>query len=175
MRITRAFALVVSLSAMAACSSSIHSSSPTTSHGTTPTTSAGTTPPTGAPPATSTTTAVPATTTTSTTAAALPIARFSGWSGIKPSTIYFSGDAGNIVSGIEWSVWASDVAIGQGRWGYDDCNPNCAQGHVTDYPTTVRLSNVSGGQFTQVVEIQTGPYAHTQTFTLPSTFIGASS
>ncbi len=130
-----------------------------------------------AAPATTTTAAPAATTTaapaaTTTTAATLPIAKFRTWSGIKPSTIYFSGDAGNIVSGITWS-WTADSAVGQGTWGYDDCNPNCAQGHVTYYPTTVKLSAVAGGQFTQLVEIQTGPYAHTLTYTLPSTFIDA--
>jgi hypothetical protein len=173
MRDTRGFVLAVSLGVsltvgVAACSSSPrHQTVPTTIQTAPATTTTGVT--------TATTGATTATTgaTTSTTAAALPIAKFSNWSGIKPSVIYFSGDAGNIVSGIVWSVWASDVAIGQGEWGYDDCNPNCAQGHVTDYSTMVRLSNVSGGQFTLVTEVQSGPYAHTQSFTLPSTFIGA--
>ena len=114
-------------------------------------------------------------TTSTVVAAALPIAKFSNWTGIKPTTIYFSGDAGNIVMGITWSSWTASSAEGQGMWGYEDCIPNCAQGHVTDYPTTVKLSAVSGGQFTQLVEIQTGPYAHTLTYTLPSTFINAAS
>jgi hypothetical protein len=94
---------------------------------------------------------------------------------MKPRIIYFSGDAGNIVSGIVWSSWTTGSAAGQGLWGYDDCNPNCAQGRVTNYPTTVNLSAVSHGQFTQITEIQTGPYAHTLTYTLPSTYIGAGS
>jgi hypothetical protein len=179
-------AVVTSIAVAAGCSSGTHRAAITST--TTPaSTPAASTPATSALPASGPTTSTPAaggpTTTsappaggpTTSTASTLPIATFSNWSGVKPGTIYFSGDAGNIVSSITWSTWTSDSATGQGTWGYDDCNPNCAQGHVTNYPTTVKLSGASGRQFTQLVEIQTGPFAHTLTYTLPSTFIGASS
>jgi hypothetical protein len=178
MRSTRVFALSCGLAiAVVACSSSSHQTAPPTVPTSTSTTAAA--PATTAPETTAPVTTAPVTTAPVTTApvtgAALPIARFSNWNGVKPSVIYFSGDAGNIVSGITWSSWTGDSAVGQGMWGYDDCNPNCAQGHVTNYPTTVKLSAVVGGQFTQLVEIQTGPYAHTLPYTLPSGFVGAGS
>lgn len=170
MRLTCGLALTIGLATVsAACSYSSHLTS------TTSTTSAPATTSTAVPATTSTIAPTTTLAPTTTTAAALPIAKFSNWSGVKPGVIYFSGDAGNIVSGIVWSSWTANSAAGQGVWGYDDCNPNCAQGHVTSYPTTVKLSGVSVGQFTQLVETQTGPYAHTLTYTLPSTFVGAGS
>ena len=72
----------------------------------------------------------------------LPTATLGGWTGIEPSLMQFSGDAGNIVSDIDWSTWNDQDAVGRGEWGYDDCTPDCAGGKVTDYPTTITLSGV---------------------------------
>jgi hypothetical protein len=104
----------------------------------------------------------------------LPTAKFRSWSGRRPSTIYFSGDAGNIVSDIHWSSWGHESALGSGRWGYDDCSPNCAQGKVTYYPASIRLFRPVHGVFTRARETQTGPHGRTFTFPLPDS-IGAAS
>lgn len=106
-------------------------------------------------------------------AAPLPIARFADWSGRDPSIIYFSGDSGNIVSRLSWS-WTATQAVGHGTRGFNDCEPNCAEGHVTFAPETVTLSDPAGGQFTQGVEQDSGAGGMTMHFTLPSPYIDAS-
>lgn len=103
----------------------------------------------------------------------LPVAHFSNWTGRDPTIIYFSGDSGNIVSGLTWS-WTPTQAVGHGTWGYESCDPNCAQGTVTPYPAVVTLSGAVGGQFTKGVETTSGPHGFTQNFTLPNTSVGAS-
>jgi hypothetical protein len=97
----------------------------------------------------------------------LPTATLGAWTGIEPSLMQFSGDAGNIVTNIGWSSWSDQSAVGRGEWGYDDCVPDCAQGAVTDYPTTITLSDPSGGRFTQLSEEQSGPFGSTFDFVLP--------
>ncbi len=104
-----------------------------------------------------------------------PIIKLADWSGVEPATIGFSGDAGNIVTAITWSSWTNTSAVGHGTWGYDNCDPNCAEGQVTPYPTTLTLSHPSGGQFTLVTESQSGPHGQVSRYTLPSTFINGPS
>ena len=87
------------------------------------------------------------------------------WAGIEPNVVAISGDAGNIVSDMTWTSWNSEVAVGHGTWGYDDCNPDCASGTVTDYPATITFSEPSFGRFTVLTEVTTGP--HGFTFSLP--------
>ncbi len=64
--------------------------------------------------------------------------------------------------------------MGHGSWGYESCDPNCAQGTVTPYPTTIALSDPVSGRFTQVTETQSGPYGSTLNFTLPDPGLSAS-
>ena len=104
-----------------------------------------------------------------------PTVTLSNWTGVEPSTFYFSGDSGNIVTGITWSSWTPTSAVGSGTWGYNDCTPDCAGGKVTPYQATITLSEPSGGNFTKLVEQQSGPYGQLQTFTLPSHYIGGPS
>lgn len=110
-----------------------------------------------------------------------PTATFAGesepgtWTGVEPTTIWFSADSGNIVGSIRWTAWTDQSAVGSGTWGYDDCLPSCAGGKVTDYPATIELSAPSHGQFTSLTEIQSGPYGHTHNFTLPSRVVRATS
>jgi hypothetical protein len=104
----------------------------------------------------------------------LPTATLGAWTGIEPSLMQFSGDAGNIVSNIAWSSWNDQDAVGRGEWGYDNCTPDCAGGTVTDYPTTITLFDPSGGRFTQVTEQQSGPFGGTLTFSLPGPSFRAS-
>jgi hypothetical protein len=95
-----------------------------------------------------TTTAVPATTTT----AALPIITLGGFSGRYPTEIAFSADGGNVVTGITWSSWTANGAVGNGTWTYENCVPDCVHGSQTPYPATITLSNPVGGQFTTLTE-----------------------
>jgi hypothetical protein len=98
------------------------------------------------------------------------------WTGAKPKTIWFSGDSGNIVTNITWSSWGPNSGVGRGTWHYDNCVPDCAQGTVTDYPASIRVSHPSAGQFTRLTEAQSGPHGRTYTFPLPDPGLnGASS
>ena len=74
------------------------------------------------------------------------------YSGRRPKDIYFSGDAGNIVTRIRWSQWTTSQAVGRGTSNILSCVPNCAQGSATPVPTTVVLSRPSKGHFTFVTE-----------------------
>jgi hypothetical protein len=68
--------------------------------------------------------------------------------GIKPTQIYFSGDASLSIRQIIWSSWNASGATGSGSWYLRTCLPNCVQGPVTKYPATLRLSAVRHGRFT---------------------------
>jgi hypothetical protein len=68
--------------------------------------------------------------------------------GIKPTQIYFSGDATLSIRQITWSSWNASGATGSGSWYLETCLPNCAQGPVTKYPATLTLSAVQHGWFT---------------------------
>jgi hypothetical protein len=105
----------------------------------------------------------------------LPTATLGAWTGIEPTLVQFSGDAGNIVTDITWSSWNDNAAVGEGSWGYDNCLPDCAGGIVTHYPARITLSDPSGGRFTQLTEDQSGPFGRTSTFTLPGPTFNASS
>jgi len=160
---------------LAACGSS--TASPPSKKPATKTTTA--TPSKGAASTTSSTTAAATTTTTAASSSGsasttVPTATFGSWTGTEPTIVYFSGDSGNIVSGLTWTSWTSQSATGHGSWGYENCDPNCAQGTVTPYPATISLSDPVGGRFTQVTETQSGPYGSTLNFTLPDPSLSAS-
>jgi hypothetical protein len=78
------------------------------------------------------------------------------WSGIKPKEIGFSGDGGNIVTGIRWKSWTRTGAVGTGTSDIQNCVPNCAQGSQTPVSTKVTFSNPVNGHFTKVVEVRHG-------------------
>jgi hypothetical protein len=131
------------------------------------------------PPATTTT--IPAATTTPappttiatappTTAAPagpLPDLTIAGWTGRDPVVIYFSGDAGNIATGLTWSVWNQTEAVGQGTRNELGCVPNCAQGTSTPYPVTLTLTDPVNGSFTSILEQTADGKGTTETFTTP--------
>ncbi len=102
----------------------------------------------------------------------LPIVTIQGWAGIEPNVVAISGDAGNIISDMVWSSWTSSMAVGHGMWGYDDCNPDCASGTVTDYPATITFSELSFGRFTLLTEVTVGPHGFTASFSMPGPFLG---
>lgn len=78
------------------------------------------------------------------------------WSGMRPTTIDYSADAGNIVTGISWSSWTATEAQGEGTSNIQNCIPNCAQGTQTPYPTTIMLIAPHGGHFTEITEDRNG-------------------
>jgi hypothetical protein len=88
--------------------------------------------------------------------AALPLLITMGWSGVEPSTIDFSADGGNIVTGIKWVSWTATGATGDGASGIQSCVPNCAQGTTKQVPTTIVLSDPVNGHFTHLVETRNG-------------------
>jgi hypothetical protein len=106
----------------------------------------------------STTAASVTSTTSSSTApsAAVPLLVTMGWSGVKPKIVDFSGDGGNVVTGVAWASWTAAGAVGQGTSGIQSCVPNCAQGKTKFVPTTIVLSDVIGNHFTHLIESRNG-------------------
>lgn len=86
-----------------------------------------------------------------TAAPALPKLIVGSYSGIKPETIAFSGDGGNIVGKLTWT-WTQTSAVGHGVSDIQGCVPNCAEGTETPVRTTITLSMVQDGHFTKIVE-----------------------
>ena len=78
------------------------------------------------------------------------------WSGIRPTTIGFSGDGGNIVTRIHWNSWTQTGAVGTGTSDIQGCVPNCAQGSETPVSTKVTFSKPINGHFTKVIEVRAG-------------------
>ncbi len=81
--------------------------------------------------------------------------------------IYFSGDAGNIATGLTWSVWNQTEAVGHGTREELGCVPDSAAGTATPYPVTLTLSSPRGGGFTSIVEQTADGKGTTDTFTAP--------
>jgi hypothetical protein len=98
---------------------------------------------------------------------ALPTVTIGGWTGREPAAIYFSGDAGDIVTGLTWSTWNQSEAVGEGMRNELSCVPNCAQGSATPYPATVTMSAPMNGQFTSIVEQTADGKGTTETFNSP--------
>jgi hypothetical protein len=51
-----------------------------------------------------------------------------------------SGDSTTFLSNMTWTSWSGSEAVGAGTYKIDDCNPNCAAGHVYSVATMVTLS-----------------------------------
>ena len=51
-----------------------------------------------------------------------------------------SGDSTAFLFHMTWSTWSGSEAVGTGTYKLDDCNPNCAGGHVYPVATVVTLS-----------------------------------
>ncbi len=51
-----------------------------------------------------------------------------------------SGDSTAFLFHMTWSTWSGTEAVGTGTYRLDDCEPNCAGGHVYPVPTVVTLS-----------------------------------
>ncbi|MGH3286489.1 MAG: hypothetical protein ACRDPD_17725 [Streptosporangiaceae bacterium] len=51
-----------------------------------------------------------------------------------------SGDSTAFLSHMTWTTWSGSEALGTGTYKLDDCNPNCAGGHVYSLAAVVTLS-----------------------------------
>ncbi|MGD0880073.1 MAG: hypothetical protein ABSB09_00695 [Acidimicrobiales bacterium] len=89
------------------------------------------------------------------------------WTGRDPVTVYFSGDAGNVATGLTWSVWNQTEAVGHGTRRELGCVPNCAEGTSTPYPVTLTLTDVTNGAFTSILEQTADGKGTTETFDSP--------
>ena len=74
----------------------------------------------------------------------------------SPGGINFSGDAGYIITNINWSSWGPNEADGTGTSDIQGCVPDCATRSETPYTDTIVLSSPQGGQFTQVSSTRDG-------------------
>ena len=85
-----------------------------------------------------------------------PVVSIGDYTGRDPTVIGFSGDAGNVVSGIIWSSWTATGAQGLGKSYLDNCVPNCAAGTTTLAPAEIVLSVPVDGRFTVMLERRAG-------------------
>src|SRR5580693_3268314 len=51
-----------------------------------------------------------------------------------------SGDSTAFLFHMTWTTWSGSEAVGSGSYKLDDCNPDCAGGHVYSLATVVTLS-----------------------------------
>jgi hypothetical protein len=51
-----------------------------------------------------------------------------------------SGDSTSFLANMAWSTWSGTEAVGTGTYKINDCNPNCAAGHVYSVATVVTLN-----------------------------------
>jgi hypothetical protein len=51
-----------------------------------------------------------------------------------------SGDSTAFLFHMTWSTWSGTEAVGTGTYKLNDCEPNCAGGHVYPVPVVVTLS-----------------------------------
>ncbi len=59
----------------------------------------------------------------------------------KPATVILAcGDASLGATGVVWSRWGQKAAVGAGTGQLNDCNPDCARGHVKTAPMSLRAS-----------------------------------
>jgi hypothetical protein len=85
----------------------------------------------------------------------LPVLIAGSYRGRRPSNIYISGDAGDIVTGLHWD-WTATHATGEGTSNIQNCVPNCASGTDTPVPTSIVLLDPTNGYFTKLVEQRNG-------------------
>jgi hypothetical protein len=98
----------------------------------------------------------------------LPSVTIASWTGREPVRIYFSGDGGNVATGLTWSLWSQTVAVGHGVRDELGCVPDCAQGSSTPYPVTLTLSDPVGGVFVSLLEQTADSKGTAETFQAPN-------
>lgn len=75
---------------------------------------------------------------------------------VEPSEMSLSGDATNNVRNLTWHSWSSAGASATGIWDYNDCNPDCGDGHVRPVPVAIQLSQPVNGDFSVLTERAAG-------------------
>jgi len=105
----------------------------------------------------------------------LPSVAIAGWTGLEPRTIYFSADAGNIATALNWSSWTDTEAVGHGVREELSCVPSCAQGTSVAYPVTIMLSKPTNGGFSLITEVTEDQRGTTESFSSPYLGQGACS
>jgi hypothetical protein len=56
---------------------------------------------------------------------------------VEPTEIVLAcADGGALVNGLRWTSWTAASATAVGTLVYNDCSPNCAEGHQHDVPGT---------------------------------------
>jgi hypothetical protein len=64
-----------------------------------------------------------------------------GGAKIRPTRVTFDQDGNDTVTGLRyWQGWGTDHAASSGTLHRNDCLPNCAEGQIRLYNTTVYLS-----------------------------------
>lgn len=86
----------------------------------------------------------------------LPVFVFGDYEGLRPRTIAFSGDAGDIVESLRWSSWTGSHATGTGKSVIQGCVPGCATGAEILVPTLITLQDPLDGAFTKIIERRDG-------------------
>ena len=72
-----------------------------------------------------------------------PVVTCQGELKTQPEQIILSGDGTAFVADISWTGWGLAGATGSGTLKLDNCDPNCAQGSLTDYTATIVLSDLT--------------------------------
>lgn len=86
----------------------------------------------------------------------LPVVSFHGFCGVRPSSIDVSGDAGNVITSIAWSMWSTSGAEGVGTSMIQSCVTDCASGGERSVRTAVAFSNPHDGVFETMTETRAG-------------------
>ena len=59
---------------------------------------------------------------------------------VKPGTMYLAcADDGMGLTQLHWTSWTPELASAYGTQWQNDCQPNCATGHIRDYPVVAML------------------------------------
>ena len=88
-------------------------------------------------------TPAPAAVTRAGSAAAAPqhvVLDCTGKAQVKPGTIALAcADNGTGLTNLHWTSWTPQLASAYGTEWQNDCQPNCAQGHIHNYPVVATL------------------------------------
>jgi hypothetical protein len=57
----------------------------------------------------------------------------------RPKTLYLGNQP---IVEIEWESWGEPTAVGTGVFPANDCLPNCARGHITNDPVSLKLDRI---------------------------------
>lgn len=57
----------------------------------------------------------------------------------RPWTLYLGNQ---VVRKVRWRRWGKPVTHGKGIFPSNDCEPNCAEGHITNYRAKIRLDRI---------------------------------